>query len=188
MPEYVRCFDCVKGGKFKVTNPDKFWEGWPKDPKQILYERGWVPTPVPPDYDDVWFGTKTLEMPDYELLLTNYRAVGHYGYGGLSEGLCCMPGCHVEDSAENPLKQCAKCRTAKYCCAEHQKLDWKQHKKTCRQISNGCARCKSKTQVRYGTCTMPPNGEKGTICGKCAINLGLQLSDWVYPQHPRMNS
>jgi len=30
-----------------------------------------------------------------------------------------------------PLKRCTKCRISCYCCVEHQKEDWKQHKELC---------------------------------------------------------
>lgn len=36
----------------------------------------------------------------------------------------------------NDLLRCAKCRSAYYCCKEHQKQDWKKHKLRCVDISN----------------------------------------------------
>jgi hypothetical protein len=46
-----RCIDCVLTGKFLVTNPNKFWMGWPKDPFQILWERGWIDCQPGQQYD-----------------------------------------------------------------------------------------------------------------------------------------
>jgi hypothetical protein len=132
---YSRCKICVKGGKFKVTNPAKIWVGWPKDPKQILYERGWFASldPLPEEFTPTKIGTMRLSMTDYELLLENFELAGHYGYGGYDEGLCCLPGCLEQDN----LKECGRCRLAKYCSADHQRLHWKKvHKKHCKQIAS----------------------------------------------------
>lgn len=202
-----RCKVCVKGGKFKVVNQEKFWVGWPKDPKQILYERGHLPDvqPLPAEFTLEKIGEMILSAPDYELLLDNFKIAGHYGYGGYDEGLCCMPGCVKEED----LKKCACCHLAKYCCAEHQRLHWKKvHKKQCKQIAAeraelqkkhqsilspaftnqviACHRCESKAEVRYGKFPshLPDPTRKpgdGLWCGKCANHFGVQLTDWVYP-------
>jgi hypothetical protein len=177
MKQDGRCISCVKEGKFKVIDPEKIWLGWPKDPKQILYERGWIPgvKPLPEEFTPEKIGTMILSMPDYEFLLENFEIAGHYGYGGYDEGLCCLPGCVQQDN----LKKCGRCSLAKYCSVDHQRLHWKKvHKKHCKQIAAelaqlqasyqsrmpggsssqiqhtdqviACKRCDSKAEVRYG--------------------------------------
>lgn len=45
--------------------------------------------------------------------------------------LCTLCGCYGE-------KRCSKCKSAVYCCREHQVLDWKeQHKNSCPEMSIG---------------------------------------------------
>jgi len=41
-------------------------------------------------------------------------------------GTCALPKCDKPG-----VKTCARCRIARYCCREHQKGDWKRHKKEC---------------------------------------------------------
>jgi hypothetical protein len=43
---------------------------------------------------------------------------------------CNWPGCHTVAN----LRTCLGCAQARYCCAEHQRLHWQQHKPTCRAI------------------------------------------------------
>ena len=40
-----RCRSCVKRGEFRVVNQEQFWAGWPKDPLQVMWERGWIDCP-----------------------------------------------------------------------------------------------------------------------------------------------
>ena len=42
--------------------------------------------------------------------------------------ICNVPEC----KANEHIKTCSRCRRVKYCSAEHQKLDWPQHKKSCK--------------------------------------------------------
>ncbi len=84
---YKRCKECVKEGRFNASGS---WMGTPKDPPQILFERGWIDPAVmgkgkeafnlayPPE--DV--GKLVVDQPDRELLLENFDIAGHYGYGG----------------------------------------------------------------------------------------------------------
>lgn len=72
-----------------------------------------------------------MNMGDHEFLLDNFETAGHHGYGGVDEGLCCMPGC----IAEKNLMMCSRCISAQYCCKDHQKKHYKLHKGECQQIA-----------------------------------------------------
>jgi hypothetical protein len=43
--------------------------------------------------------------------------------------LCCRI-CGIDGN----LRRCSKCKSAYYCCQDHQKLDWKEHKPECKII------------------------------------------------------
>ncbi|KAG8971984.1 hypothetical protein FRB90_010341, partial [Tulasnella sp. 427] len=43
-------------------------------------------------------------------------------------------GCNADASVEKTLQRCSSCKTAQYCGAECQKVDWSRHKKTCKWI------------------------------------------------------
>jgi len=126
--EFSRCKTCVKAGIFIVneSDPDLFWVGWPKCPIQMLLERGWYPNSNPPnaEVEPEKIGEAVLTMPDHKWLLENFEIAGHYGYGGIAEGLCCMPGCVKECD----LRVCSHCHKSRYCSVEHQGLHWRLHK------------------------------------------------------------
>ena len=127
-----RCRSCVKRGEFRVVNQEQFWAGWPKDPLQVMWERGWIDCPRgqrpdPMRYPPERIGKMVVGMPDSKLLLENFELAGQYGYGGVEEELCCMPGCVVDAN----LKACSRCKRARYCCAEHQVLHYRHHKDQC---------------------------------------------------------
>ena len=39
--------------------------------------------------------------------------------------------CGLSGCSEHCDLQCSKCKKVKYCCRDHQQLDWATHKKTC---------------------------------------------------------
>ncbi len=39
--------------------------------------------------------------------------------------------CGLEECFEDGILQCSRCKQRHYCCVEHQKKDWKEHKKKC---------------------------------------------------------
>ena len=47
---------------------------------------------------------------------------------------CCMV-CKRAGSEDEPLKRCARCSCMFYCSKEHQKLDWKLHKRLCSYLA-----------------------------------------------------
>jgi hypothetical protein len=42
---------------------------------------------------------------------------------------CAAPECGQQEAAPRTHKLCSRCRTAAYCCAEHQRADWRRHKR-----------------------------------------------------------
>jgi len=40
--------------------------------------------------------------------------------------------CGKKDNGRKKLKWCAVCKSISYCCRQHQKKDWRRHKKTCK--------------------------------------------------------
>jgi hypothetical protein len=73
----------------------------------------------------------TLGMLDHQLLLEVFELTGRHRYGGVEEGLCCMPGC-VKNTG---LFACGRFQMAKYCCAERQRFHYKMHKNDRRKMT-----------------------------------------------------
>ena len=46
---------------------------------------------------------------------------------------CALPSCSKTEKTVKEFSLCAGCRSQVYCCLEHQALDWKEHKKACRE-------------------------------------------------------
>ena len=46
---------------------------------------------------------------------------------------CEYPEC-PNNKDEKDLNACMKCRLAYYCCKEHQRLHWPEHKKICKAL------------------------------------------------------
>ena len=46
---------------------------------------------------------------------------------------CALPACSKKEKTVKEFAGCSGCRTVVYCCLEHQALDWKAHKKACRE-------------------------------------------------------
>mgnify|MGYP001181904156 CR=1 FL=1 len=47
---------------------------------------------------------------------------------------CCQV-CKRAGTKEEPLKKCSRCNCLFYCCKEHQKANWKDHKKLCSYLA-----------------------------------------------------
>lgn len=45
--------------------------------------------------------------------------------------ICSLAECDFKESQVNQFKKCSRCKVARYCCSEHQKQDWNQHKTIC---------------------------------------------------------
>ena len=46
---------------------------------------------------------------------------------------CALPSCSKTEKTVKEFSLCAGCRAQVYCCLEHQALDWKAHKKACKE-------------------------------------------------------
>ena len=46
---------------------------------------------------------------------------------------CALPSCSKTETTVKEFSLCAGCRSQVYCCLEHQALDWKAHKKVCKE-------------------------------------------------------
>ena len=46
---------------------------------------------------------------------------------------CALPSCAKTEKTVKEFAGCSGCRTVVYCCLEHQALDWRAHKKACRE-------------------------------------------------------
>jgi hypothetical protein len=79
--------------------------------------------------DYAQLGKVISASPDSKHLLDAFEEGGFWGYGGLYEGLCCMPGCREE--GDDSLKICGGCNKARYCCVDHQRAHYKIHKDEC---------------------------------------------------------
>lgn len=49
-------------------------------------------------------------------------------------GECCSPLCQHRGNEATRTKKCGRCRVARYCSLECQKMDWKEHKAVCRHL------------------------------------------------------
>jgi TPR repeat protein len=116
-----RCMTCVESGRFSC------WVKTPKSPLQILIERGRVPRKASVEYKEERLGEMILSMQDSFVLLKKFKSEGHHGYGGVEEGLCCMPGCVKRVK----LSKCGRCLKEKYCSKDHQRLHYQVHKQEC---------------------------------------------------------
>ena len=46
---------------------------------------------------------------------------------------CALPSCSKTETTVKEFAGCSGCRSVVYCCLEHQALDWRVHKKACRE-------------------------------------------------------
>ena len=49
--------------------------------------------------------------------------------------ICGLPSC-AKTGKKSEFKVCSRCKRAKYCCVEHQKAHWKEHKVVCKRTKN----------------------------------------------------
>lgn len=57
-----------------------------------------------------------------------------HGVSATARKVCASCGI-TEEANEKPLKKCSRCLAVYYCSSEHQKQDWKKHKKVCSRRS-----------------------------------------------------
>ena len=46
---------------------------------------------------------------------------------------CALPSCFKTEKTVKEFAECSGCRSVVYCCLEHQALDWRAHKRACRE-------------------------------------------------------
>ena len=46
---------------------------------------------------------------------------------------CALSSCSKTETTVKEFAGCSGCRSVVYCCLEHQALDWRAHKKACRE-------------------------------------------------------
>jgi len=68
---------------------------------------------------------------------------GEFGNGELYSAShyywsCCYV-CSRKSSQGNVMKRCSRCKCVSYCCQEHQKQNWKEHKRLCKYLSTAAA-------------------------------------------------
>ena len=51
---------------------------------------------------------------------------------------CALPSCDKTEATVKEFAGCSGCLSVVYCCLEHQALDWKAHKKACREKQAAC--------------------------------------------------
>ena len=71
---------------------------------------------------------------------------------------CALPSCSKTEESVKEFAGCSRCRSVVYCCAEHQALDWRAHKKACRE----------KEAARLAAEEAEQGAEEGAGCGEAA--------------------
>ena len=62
---------------------------------------------------------------------------------------CALPSCSKTEKTVKESSLCAGCRSQVYCCLEHQALDWKAHKKACKE-KEAARRAEEKAEEEAG--------------------------------------
>ena len=52
---------------------------------------------------------------------------------------CVLPSCRAREAHVFHFQRCAGCKTARYCCKEHQAADWPRHKAACKAARKAAA-------------------------------------------------
>lgn len=70
-----------------------------------------------------------------------------------------LSGCAV-CGISGQLLRCSRCKNILYCSSEHQKLDWKRHKKQCKKLTN------NQDKSKLDPVLADVNQSKGELTGK----------------------
>ena len=73
-------------------------------------------------------GIANVEQSDAEFEARKRADISKHGFRD-----CALPSCSKTEKTVKEFAGCSGCRTVVYCCLEHQALDWKAHKKACRE-------------------------------------------------------
>lgn len=90
-------------------------------------------------YNKIWYFWKELFYPNFmelpeqvkRLYINNFINLNYFTHftGGLDIEYISTSG--YVSCIEKGILRCSRCKMVYYCCAEHQKADWEQHKKRC---------------------------------------------------------
>lgn len=92
-----------------------------------------------------------------------------------NRGLCSI--CFIDSSLK-----CSECLTVFYCCAEHQKLDWKKHKRNCKEIKSNLNINKEKVQKLLSEAGQEDTNVKYRLPPSAFWSQGLEKKkkyDWL---------
>lgn len=81
---------------------------------------------------------------------------------------CSLKSC----SKANSQFQCSKCKSVRYCCSDHQKLDWSYHKAFCKDISMA-----SSSQELDKKTTATTNESRHCRCMFCGDKMTLESEE-----------
>ena len=73
-------------------------------------------------------GVAKHEHSDAEFYARQRADIAKHGLRG-----CSLPSCSKTEKTVKEFAHCSGCRSVVYCCLEHQALDWKAHKKACKE-------------------------------------------------------
>ena len=73
-------------------------------------------------------GIAKFEHSDAEFEARQQADIAKHGLRG-----CALPSCSKTEKTVKEFAGCSSCRSVVYCCREHQALDWRAHKKACKE-------------------------------------------------------
>ena len=96
---------------------------------------------------------------------------------------CALPSCSKTEKTVKEFAGCSGCRSVVYCCLEHQALDWRAHKKACREkeaarlaeeMGDGGDRWQSRRRLTWTSGGRRQNGDNER---KLQINLQNSITN-----------
>ena len=78
-------------------------------------------------------GVLQTGVDKFEQTIAEFEARKHADIANHGLRDCALPSCSKTEKTVKEFSLCAGCRSQVYCCLEHQALDWKAHKKACKE-------------------------------------------------------
>ena len=78
-------------------------------------------------------GVLQTEITTYKQDSADFEARQHAEIAKHGLRDCALPSCSKTEKTVKEFVGCSGCRSVVYCCLEHQVLDWRAHKKACRE-------------------------------------------------------
>ena len=78
-------------------------------------------------------GVLQTEIAESQHIKTEFEARQRAGIAKHGLRDCALPSCSKTEKTVKEFAGCSGCRSVVYCCLEHQALDWRAHKKACRE-------------------------------------------------------